>query len=221
MKEKKRREAQNLRAQGWSINKIYRNLSVSKSSVSLWVRNIELSNAQKEQIEKGRFSREVIEKTRITRLQNENARRQRIIDGARSEINNITSENLFLIGIALYWGEGRKTGGVVQFSNSDPRLIQIMMRFFRETCKIPNEQFRGHIHIHPHLDHKKAEKYWSKTSGIPLKQFYKTYRIPPKSSKNKKDSLPFGTFDIYICKKELLLKIKGWTEGMYTAILQK
>ena len=120
------------------------------------------------------------------------------------------------MGAALYWAEGSKTKrGVVQFSNSDPRLIQFMMRFFREICKVPKKKFRGHIGLHPHLSTKRAEKYWSGVSRIPLNQFYKTTKQQSKASKGKKDSLPFGTFNIKICSTELFLKIKGWIEKLY------
>ena len=90
-----------------------------------------------------------------------------------------------------------------------------MMIFFRRVCKIPESKFRGYIHLHPHLSQERAENYWSKVAGIPLSQFFKTYNKPNKSSQNKKDSLPFGTFDIYICDTELFLKLKGWREKVY------
>ena len=215
MKAKEKLLAKKLRAKGWPINKIYRKLGVSKGTVSVWVRNIALTHAQKEKIHRGRFCREVIEKTRLTRLRHENARRQVIIDKAKTNIADLSINELFLISIALYWGEGGKTGGVVRISNGDPRIIQIMMRFFRDICHVPEEKFRGYLHIHPHLDYKNAEKHWSKIAGIPLRQFYKTYRIVSKASKQKKDSLPYGTFEIYVNNKELLLKLQGWTEKIY------
>jgi len=215
MKAKEKLLAKKLRAKGWPINKIYRELGVSKAAVSVWVRNIELTNVQKEKIHRGRFSREVIERARRTRLRNENARRQVIIDTAKEDIKNLSQKDLFLVGISLYWGEGGKTGGVVRFSNSDPRLIQLMMKFLKEKCGVPRGKFRAHLHIHPHLDYKNAERYWAMVSGISLQQFYKTYRIPSKASKQKKDSLPNGTFDIYVCNKELLLKLQGWTERIH------
>jgi len=34
-------------------------------------------------------------------------------------------------------------------------------------------------------------------------------------SKNKKDNLPFGTFDVYILSTELFLKISGWARGIF------
>ncbi|NCO15578.1 hypothetical protein GW816_01870 [Candidatus Wolfebacteria bacterium] len=116
----------------------------------------------------------------------------------------------------LYWAEGGKSiRGIVRFSNSDPEMIKIIMAFFRKICRVPEEKFRGYIHIHPHLDYKKAEKYRSSIANIPLSKFYKTYRKMNRFSKNKKDNLPFGTFDVYILSTELFLKISGWARGIF------
>lgn len=216
MKLKEKQISRKLRKKGWSINEICSKLNFAKGSVSLWVRDIELTKAQKQRLSQKGLKKEVIERRRITRLTKENDRRQIIVDEAKKDIKNLSKKDLRNIGIVLYWAEGAKANrGVVQFSNSDPRMIKIIMRFFREICKVPERKFRGHIHIHSHLSAKRAEKYWSLISGIPLNQFYKTYCKPSKASKHKKDSLPLGTFDISICNTELFLKIKGWIEKIY------
>lgn len=220
MKLKEKQTAQKLRKRGLSINEICNKTGFTKGSVSVWIRNIELTETQKQKLLKNGIKKEVIEKRRTTRLTRENNRRQIVIDEAKKDIKNLSKQELKLIGISLYWAEGSKTQrGIVQFSNGDPRLIQLMMKFYKKICKIPKEKFRGYIHIHPHLNAKKAENYWSSISKIPLNQFYKTYFKPNKSSQNKKDSLPFGTFNIIICNTELFLKIKGWTEGIYQNIV--
>ena len=36
------------------------------------------------------------------------------------------SENLFLVGLALYWAEGRKTGATLSMANSDPKMIKFI-----------------------------------------------------------------------------------------------
>ncbi len=213
MKVKEKGLAIEYRKNGSSINQIAKKLKVSKASVSLWVRKIKISvNFLKALSERG-SQIEVIEKRRETRLRNENNRRQIIIDKAKRDIDKISAKELLLIGAMLYWAEGSKTRrGVVEFSNGDPLMIRLMMKFFRKLCNVQEDKFRGYIHIHPHLDSKQAEAYWSNVSQIPLRQFYKTYKNKNKSSKNKKDSLPYGTFGIYVCNTELFLKIKGWTE---------
>ena len=219
MKTKEKKISRELRRQGWSFNEIRQKVKVSKSSVSLWVRDIELTKSQKQKLSKNGVKKEVIEKRRKTRLTRENNRRQLIIDKAKSEIKHLLRKELWLVGIALYWGEGAKTlRSGVQFSNSDPRSIQLMMQFFKKNCKVPENKFRGHIYIHPHLDEEKAKMYWHNISGIPYDQFYKTSKQLSKASKGKKDTLPFGTFAIQICNTELFLKIKGWIEGVHKSI---
>jgi len=208
--------ARKLRAKGKSINEISTELKTSKSSISLWVRNVELNPAQIQKLSKKGARKEIVEKRRTTRLKNEILKRQIIIDAAQNEIIKLSDKELWLIGTMLYWAEGGKTQrSLVRFSNGDPEMIKIMMAFFRKICQVPEEKFRGYIHIHPHLNHKQAEDYWSLITGISLKKFFKTYRKINISSKNKKNTLPFGTFDIYICSTELFLKITGWARGIF------
>ena len=216
MEADKKKLARELRKQGWSLNEIRYKLKAAKSSISIWVRDIELTSEQKQELSEKGIKKEVIEKRRETRLTRENARRQITVDKAKNELKGFSKRDLWLIGVALYWGEGSKTlRSGVQFSNSDPCSVQLMMRFFRKICKVPENKLRGHIHIHPHLNAKKAEKYWHNVTGIPLSQFYKTSQQQSKASKGEKDTLPYGTFNIEICNTELFLKIKGWIEKVY------
>ncbi len=208
MKLLEKQKAITLRKKGMSIKEIARIVGVSKASVSVWVRNILLSKKQLRILKERGFSFEAIEKRRQRRLENEQAKRDTIMALAQKDIKNISLHDLRIIGLCLYWGEGGKTyHGSARISNSDPAIIKIMMRFFREICMVEEKKFRGHIHIHSHLDAKKAGKYWSDVSGISRTQFFKTYTKPSIASKNKKDSLPYGTFDIYVCNTKLFLQI--------------
>lgn len=103
---------------------------------------------------------------------------------------------------------------MVNFSNSDPKMISLMMKFFREVCRVPEKKFRGIVNIHPHLNRKKAVNFWAKISGIPITQFHKTQITVSRSSKHKKDTLPLGTFRIVISDVRLQSKIRGWIKGL-------
>lgn len=198
------------------MGEIAQRLDVSKGSVSLWVGKIQLTSTQKKTLSLKGHTKEAVENRRTSRLENEKVKRQIIIDTAQKEIRVLDKKELWLIGVMLYWAEGGKTNrGLVRFSNSDPEMIKIMMAFFRRICKVLESKFRGYIHIHPHLDYKKAERYWSSITNIPRKQFFKTYRKMNIASKHKRDNLPLGTFDIYICSTELFLKIFGWAQRIF------
>jgi len=206
-------KARALRKKGYSINQIVKEASLTKSSVSLWVRDIVLTKSQKKGLSERGRSRESIEKRRVSRLSNENAKRQKIINEAKNDFSDISTEQLKLIGIILYLGEGRKAGrGSACLANSDPLVIKMMMRFFREICRVPEKKFRGHIHTFTHANIEKTEKYWSQITKIPRGQFYKTYIKPSSASLQKRNTLPYGTFDIYVSDTKLFLTIMGWIE---------
>ena len=222
MKKDEKNKAIFLRAQGNSMGEIARVLHVAKSSVSLWVRNVTLTIQQRKSLSEKGHTFEVIEKRRSVRLRNERARRHVYFQSAVDQTSKLSDDNLFFLGLALYWGEGSKySRGNVCFHNSDPRLIQIMMKYFKKICRVDNKKFRGHVLLHPHLDARVAERYWSKISGIPLLQFQKTSQQHNKASKGKKDSLPLGTFMIGVYDTVLFLKIMGWMQGVYQHIVPK
>ncbi len=213
MKKQEQLKAVSLRREGVSIKEIAKRLKVAKSSVSLWVRNVELSKQQLKVLKDKMNSFEVVEKRRASRLYNEDARRKAIMVQAGKEIKKISRRDLQIIGLCLYLGEGSKTQrGAAKLANSDPAVIKIMMRYFREICCVPEKKFRAHIHTYSHLNVEVAEAYWSKISGIPRGQFYKTYSKPSVASKGKKDSTPYGTVDLTVCSTELYLQIMGQIE---------
>lgn len=219
MKYQEKQTAISMRQKGASLNEIVEVLGVAKSSVSLWVRNVALSRDQTNRLNRNGFSVSVIEKRRTTRLANEDKKRHIAMAIAGNDITKITQDDLKLLGTALYWAEGGKTGNIVRLSNSDPAMVRVMMRFFRQICLVNESKFRVQIHTHSHLNTKNAEGYWSGVTGIPLAQFYKTYAKPSIASLHKKDSLPYGTVEIYVCDTQLFLRIKGWTEKIKKILL--
>ena len=214
---KERVRARELRKYGLSIREISVKIKCAKSSVSGWVRDIPLTDKQ---IEKLKLNQD---RGRAKAANHPNSPKQvwarirnSITEATVKEIPRRYSPYLLkILGSALYWAEGYKAVvNMVSFSNSDPGMIALMMKFFREICKVAETKFRGALHIHPHLDKEKAEKFWSKTSGITLKQFHKTQFGVSKASKHKRDTLPLGTFSIVICDARLQSKIKGWIKGI-------
>ena len=213
MKLIEKEKARALRKKGYSINQIVKEAGLTKASVSVWVRDIILTKKQRQGLSERGRSVESVERRKASRLFNENNRRQKIIDNAKKDFTSINLEQLKLIGIILYLGEGGKTSrGMARLANSDPLVIKIMMRFFREICSVPDNKFRASIHTFTHADVYKPETYWSKVSGIPRNQFFKTYVKPSSASLHKRNTLPLGTFDIYVCDTKLFLTIMGWIE---------
>jgi len=213
----RKQRAIKLRQKGMSIKSIAKTLPAAVSSVSIWVREVELTTSQKLKLKNNTHSKSTIKRRRNTRLNNESRKREVIIDRAAKTINALSSYELTLICSALYWAEGTKKRGAVQFANGDPEMIKLMLIFLRQVCKTPESKLRGHIHIHEHLDVVKAEKYWQHITRISQAQFYKTYNKPNKSSKNTRKSLPYGVCTLYVLDTHLFLEIVGWTKGIRNA----
>ena len=101
---------------------------------------------------------------------------------------------------------------MARISNSNPIIIKVIMRYFREVCGVPDSKFRASVHTFAHADVRKTLIYWSKVSGIPVRHFFKTYIKQSSASLHKRNTLPFGTLDIYVCDTKVFLTIMGWIE---------
>ncbi len=217
MKNLEREKARNLRRKGCSLRAISDRLGCSKSSVSIWIRDIALTKAQIQRLRTNQ------EKGRANAANHPNgpkakweAIRLRIAREAACHIpRRYSKETLKLVGTALYWAEGGSASrNVVSFTNSDPKMVRLMIGFFKNVCEVVSSKFRAAVHLHPHLDGKRAERFWSGVSGIPLSQFHRIQYAVSRASKGKRDTLPFGTFKIIICDTRLQSRIKGWIEGL-------
>lgn len=208
-----RHRATRLRKMGRSYNEILKKIRVSKSTLSIWLRDIELTDIQKAVLLKGRQrSRYAGAKAR---QQERIVRSRKIIEESIKEVDNFYEKPLFLSGLMLYWAEGDKSDSTehVKFSNSDPALVQLMMRWFRETCKVSEGRFRITIHMHQLHCRPEIERYWSTITNIPLRQFYKT-QIKPTSLRQRRNKLYDGTCAVIVNNKDLFRKIKGWRLGI-------
>lgn len=58
-------------------------------------------------------------------------------------------ERLKLAAVMLYWAEGYKVGnGTVDFTNSDPLMVVLFMRFLREICRVSEKRVRCAIYCY-------------------------------------------------------------------------
>ena len=141
-------------------------------------------------------------------------RTEEIITNAKKEISLLQSDPLFFVGLSLYWAEGAKNPvESVKFANSDQRMILLIMKWFRKICKVPEQKFKIHIHMHTLHSRKNIIKYWAKVTGVPLTQFYRPY-IKPTSLGQRRNILYNGTCSIIIHDKSLFRRILGWKLGM-------
>lgn len=213
-------QAQYLRKNGKSIRDIAQSLSISSSTASLWCRNVELSSEYKAQLASKSKNIELLrafaKKRHETKLKND----EKMFQQAKLKIKKIDKNELFILGLTLYWAEGFKSKEERQvgFCNSDPRMIKFIMEWFKKSLKIPQGHFALRAEFNSSNTHRKdeIEKYWSDLTKIPLSQFHKPYlqktnKVRDYSHRDRY----YGILRIRIKKSsKLLVKIRGWIEGL-------
>lgn len=210
-----------LRKRGLSYSEIEEKIPVSKSSLSLWLRDVPLEEKHKKrllqkQLDQHKKAWYLINQRRIVRT-------QQIKKYAALEIGEISKRELWLIGIALYWAEGAKqkehnTGEQVTFSNSDPQMVKVFLMWVFSCLDLKSEDILYSLYIHenvkPRLDD--VLSFWVKIVNIEqgiIKTYFKKHTVNP-YRKNQGDKY-MGVFRIRLRRSsEINRRIAGWVEGI-------
>lgn len=202
-----REQARNLRKQGKSLNEIADELGVAKSTLSGWVRDIELTHDQIEVLKARQylFSAQNLgakanrDKARKKRRANQIAGHERAKNGSL----------LFALGCMLYWAEGAKKRNMLYFVNSDPNMVLLYMRFLREELNISNDACSIYIHCHTHDQDEihRIEQYWLDLLGLSESCLRKTQI--KKGSDTRKNILENGVCGIAVYSTEITHQIFG------------
>jgi transcriptional regulator with XRE-family HTH domain len=162
--------ARALRAQGHTLAEIADTLGVAKSSVSLWVRDVDFDPRPRVRARRrGPNALQVRKAEEIDRLMRE----------GRERIGRLSEAGFLAAGAALYAGDGAKRDGEVRFANSNPQLVSFFCRWLRHFFEIDEHRLRVRIYLHEGLDLQAATLHWSGVTGIPPAQFNKPYRAVP------------------------------------------
>ncbi|WP_046731721.1 hypothetical protein [Streptomyces humi] len=215
-----RDRARELRRQGWTYDRIQVELGCSKSSISLWVRDLPTPE-RRNPSEQGKLAAR-------KRWEHESAirdtERQETKAAATREIGELTDRELFMTGIALYWAEGAKDKPYARrenviFVNSDPNVIKVYLAWL-DLLGVGRERLRFTVMIHETADITGAEQYWADLVGADRSAFYKTNlkkHNPKTVRKNVGDSYR-GCLTVRVSRgTELYRRIEGWWYGIVVA----
>ena len=162
-----RAEARRLRGEGKTLLEIAQVLHVSKSSVSLWVRDVPFTPSKR------RYGPQ----RRPHPWQEAKLRELHQLNVLGRHLIGVLPEHSFLAaGAALYAAEGSKADGKVVFSNTDPAMVEFFCRWLRYVFTIDEARLRTRVYLHQGLDLDAAETFWSSVTGIPRDQFTQPYR---------------------------------------------
>jgi transposase-like protein len=222
-KDEARAKARKLREQGMSYNQIAARLDVSKSSVSLWVRDLPRPESMSYQAFRERQAAGVRRWWAAERRVRE-AQRTAACAAAAKEIGKLSDREIIIAGAIAYWCEGGKNkpyrrSDRVIFMNSDPAMIRFFMHFL-STAGIGLDRLRFTVSIHETADIEAAQSFWLRITGSPAEQFR-----PPALKRHSPTTVRKNTGDDYhgclrievLRSSGLYRKIEGWaTAAMAT-----
>jgi transcriptional regulator with XRE-family HTH domain len=213
MKTRERDEARRLRGHdGLPIKEIARRLGVVKSSVSVWVRDVQLSEAQLEVLRQlnPAYNRQLRGATRNA----ERGRERRL--AAQEEGRRLArlGEPLHASGCMLYWAEGdKRSRNAARLSNADPEVIRFFLRFLRTYFPVPDERLRLTCNLFAdHLARQsEIEDSWLAVCGLPRECLCKSHvNVYSKySQKKRKNKLPYGTARLSVHSTAVVRSIYG------------
>lgn len=133
-----------------------------------------------------------IEIMNIARRIKREEREASLLEQAIDTVNSLdfdVNQSRILCAI-MFWCEGEtSTKSGVRFMNSDPNLMRLFVTLLRNGFDIDESKFRGLLHLHEYHDEGLQLKYWSEVTGIPINQFYKSYK-KPHTGKRKREDYP-------------------------------
>lgn len=204
MKVQERELARKLRQEGMSLKNIAHKLNVAKSSVSLWVRDINLTQEQLDTL----YSRGVQSAVSNIIVHYKNKR----LEYQKKGIDLIGNRQFELLCM-IYWAEGDKSRNDFGISNSDPNLLLYSYKLVKSFYDISDKTCTLTIHCYDNngISVHDIENYWLSFFDFDRQYLRKTQVNPiSKYSKRKRmNTLIYGTCKLRIHCTELVQMIYG------------
>lgn len=205
-----RAEARRLRAEGMSVREIAQQLGVAKASVSVWVRDIALTDAQQSALRDN--DRHYDARQRGSRANMQKGLAQRLAYQQEGRAKAREGDPLHLAGCMLYWAEGAKTRNQLKLVNSDAEMMRFFIRFLRQSLNVPNETFR--VHINCYLNNGVAldviENYWLNLLELTHDNLRKSLvHQQPITSKQRGRKLLYGVCALSVYQTQLVQHVLG------------
>lgn len=170
-----------LRLEGHTYSEILNLLGrkVSKSTLSYWLKNIEMTNLQKRTLQNNIDAK--LKKAQKAALKINKFRRKKYLADLKNKnlylLKKLDCDCQKLILSMLYLGEGAKTKGTqfLSLGSSNPKIIKLYLVLLKNCFTIDRSKFRIRIQCRADQNIKVLENYWHNLTKISKKQFYPTY----------------------------------------------
>lgn len=210
-----RRKAIELRRQGKSYSEIKQALSVSKSSLSLWLRNIPLNEKQLSRIKDKK--EKAIERFRESMRLKREKRLKNYYEAQKTKWLPISKKEEFIAGLFLYWGEGNKSSrNSISINNTDPAVIKFSLYWLTRCLGVPKEKIKVQLHLYSDMDIEEGLNFWSKELALKKYQFSKPYIKKTNKIDIDQKGFGYGTCGIMVhdtvLKENILMAMKAFSD---------
>ena len=199
---KDKQKAIDLRLSGKSYSQIKEVLDVNKSTLSNWLSKYPLSNEKIKELRD--WSSKRIEHFRQTMAEKKKDKLEKAFSRAKKDISKLSSRDLFIGGLFLYWGEGSKRDkGGISFTNTNPFMIKFFIKWL-EQAGFKSDSLKVNLHLYSDMDQMEEIKFWSRELKISKDQFRRPYVKDKKSSEiSYKNGFGHGTCSVVLEKQEM------------------
>ena len=171
-----KKDAIKLRKGGFSLRKIEQRLGISRSTLSGWLKNIELTQKQKEKLLQN-WKNALIKARKKAALWH-NAQKEKRIQKAKNEaltllakINLNDSKILELTLATLYLGEGAKKTDETAIGSSNPLILKFVLVILKKVYHLDIKKIRCELGLRADQNPKKMKRYWAQELKLPLSSF--------------------------------------------------
>ena len=201
-----KRRAIELRRSGKSYRSIENELGIAKSTLSGWLKDVHLTQAQSKRLHQNWLeglerARKMASQVHVTTKKNSINMHKR---EAKETVNSMKIDKnlLEIMLVGLYLGDGFKVNGRVGLGNSNPRIVKLFLTLIRVLYTINEDKIR--VQIFARMDQKETEliQYWSDLLTVPMTQFHKT-QFDKRTAESKTKSNYYGVCAVSVSNMEL------------------
>lgn len=196
-----------LRLEGSSYSQIKNKLGISKSTLSVWLREYPLTSERMRELRD--FSETRIEKYIETCRNRRRGIMDRLYEEELVKIIPVLKKDLFIAGLFLYWGEGSKTKDVeIRLSNTNPKIIKFFICWLKDCLRVSSDKIRVKLYLYKDMNIDEETKFWSEELDINRRQFTKPYiKDSNKASITYKNGFGHGTCNIMVANAMLAKRV--------------
>jgi transcriptional regulator with XRE-family HTH domain len=158
------------RTEGLSVRELAIAAGVSKSSVSLWVRDIQLTEQQFAELRERNPAYNAQRNGAAALAARGRARRAAYQQEGRALVRE--GHNRFVQACLLYWAEGANARHSLSFSNADAEMVLLWMEFLRTIFRVAENRIRITCYLYSdHLARQaEVENYWLELTRLGIQE---------------------------------------------------